>query len=74
MEKTTVYLPSELQRRLRDLAHQRKQPQAELIRDALDEYLRVSAKPLLRSLGLGADEDLSAVDCEDYLRRRWARG
>src|SRR5206468_1651199 len=39
MEKTTLYLPKELQRELRETARREGRPQAALVREALDTYL-----------------------------------
>ncbi len=73
MEKTTIYLPLSLQRQLRDLARRHRRPQAELIRAALEEYVRTQRRPKLKSAGLGEDEGLAGAASEEYLRRRWSQ-
>ncbi len=73
MEKTTVYLTPELRRALKEAAKVQKQPEAVLIRQALEEYLSRRENPPLRSLGLGEDRDLSAADSEDWLATEWGR-
>jgi len=45
MQKTTVYLPEGLKRRLGEVAHRRGQPEAELIRQAIERLLAEEARP-----------------------------
>jgi hypothetical protein len=45
MEKTTVYLPSGLKRRLAHTAHRRGQSEAEVIRAALEQALDPAPRP-----------------------------
>ena len=74
VEKTTIYLPSELQVALREAARRQQRTVADLVREALDAYLSSQRKPALTSVGLGEDGELSGADSETYLRRRWAKG
>ncbi len=71
MEKTTIYLPPELHRALKEAARREKRPQAEVLRRALEEYLGREERPRLRSVGIGEDTELSGVDSEDWLRAEW---
>lgn len=71
MEKTTLYLPEDLQRRLRDTARREGRPQAELVREALTAYLDNTPRPTPTSLGAGCDPDLPARDAEEWLEARW---
>ena len=71
MEKTTLYLPSDLQRALQEQARRSGRPQAELVREALRSYLDAASSPRPRSLGLGDDSDLSARGSETWLARHW---
>ena len=72
MNKTTLYLSPETQRGLRDLARRTGRHQAEVIRDALDLYLREHGeRPRPRSIGAGEDAGLAARDSEAWLRERW---
>lgn len=73
MEKTTLYLPIDLQRALREEARRSGRPQAELIREALRAYLSGQPRPQLRSLGLGSDRRVAARDSEAWLKREWGR-
>ena len=73
MNKTTVYLPDELQRGLKDVARRTGRRPAELIRAAIEEFLRVQERPLPRSVGAGEDPELAARDSEDWLRANWQR-
>ncbi|NUR78667.1 MAG: CopG family transcriptional regulator [Thermoleophilia bacterium] len=71
MEKTTLYLPADLQRALQEQARRSGRPQAELVREALRRYLEGAAAPRPRSLGLGADAELSGRESETWLQQHW---
>jgi hypothetical protein len=71
MTRTTVYFPLELQRELRDEARRSGTPQAELIRAAVQEFLRSRKRPLPRSIGVAASGLLSGRDTEATLRQSW---
>jgi predicted transcriptional regulator len=72
MEKTTVYLNTSLQHNLAQTARQLGKSQAELIRQAVTEYLeRHAPKREFASLGAGEDLELSARDADDFLRAAW---
>ena len=73
MEKTTIYLPVELHRALKEAARSEKKAQAEVLRRALEEYLERRERPRLRSVGIGEDKELSGADSEDWLRAEWRR-
>lgn len=73
MQKTTLYLPDETQRRLRELAKRSGRAQADLIRQALDRYLGTEAQALPTSVGSGEDATLSGRDSGDWLRSNWGR-
>ena len=74
MEKTTVYLSDDLQRRLRALARKTGRPQAQLIRDALERYVGAEegdwpVPSWVGSASVGGD---AARDKRVY-RERWQR-
>ena len=71
MEKTTLYLPVDIQRSLRLEAKRTGRPQAELVRDALRVYLEGRGETELRSIGSGSDKKLTGRNSEAWLRRRW---
>lgn len=71
MEKTTLYLPSDLHRALKEAARQEGKSQAELVREALAAYLAKRKKPELRSLGVAEDEELSGRESEAWLGKAW---
>ncbi len=71
MEKTTLYISAELQRALRSLARRVGKPQAEIIREALNAYVRQQERPRLGSVGLGEDDQVTGATSEEYLRSRW---
>lgn len=72
VEKTTLYLPSELQLALREVARRQHRTMADLVREAVEAYLRSQTRPNLTSVGLGEDDNLTGADSEAYLRSRWA--
>lgn len=73
VEKTTVYLPEQLQRELRDAARREGRPQAELVRDALKVYLGGKTRPRPRSIGMVDDPELRAVDAKRWVHEQWGR-
>lgn len=73
MEKTTLYLPDDLRRALADEGRRSGRPQAQLIREALGNYLADRPRPLPLSIGIGADGKVTGKRSEDWLRREWER-
>jgi hypothetical protein len=71
MTRTTVYFPLELQRELRDEARRSGTPQAELIRAAVEAFLRSRTRPVPRSIGVAESGALPARDTEAWLRQAW---
>lgn len=72
MNKTTIYLPDELQRSLRSIATRTRRSQAGLIREAVEQYVATAEAPTLTSLGAGDDPTLTSADYEAWLRERWS--
>lgn len=73
MEKTTLYLPTDLQRSLREAARRAGRPQADLVRDALVEYLGKQPRPLPKSIGAVSSGAVAGKDSEDLLRAEWGK-
>ncbi len=71
MEKTTLYLPRELHRALRENSRRTGRPQAEVVREALQSYLSQQERPVLRSIGIAEDRELNSEQTEDWLRENW---
>ncbi len=69
--KTTLYLPADLQQRLKDASRRTGRPQAALVREALERYLATTPPPLPTSIGAGDDPDLDARDAKHWLHERW---
>jgi metal-responsive CopG/Arc/MetJ family transcriptional regulator len=73
MRRTTIFADDHLLNEIKDLANQEKRSVAELIRDALDQYLRAkrkSGKPL-SFIGIGeSGRDDVAEKHEDLLWQR----
>jgi hypothetical protein len=72
MEKTTLYLPGELQAGLRDISRRTGRSQAALIREALSDYIAAQERPWPRSIGSAADGTVSGGDSEDWMRKEWS--
>ena len=73
MEKTTLYLPPELQEALKQHSRVSGRSQADLIREALDLFLSKRPQPKPRSVAMGRDSELSARDSEAWLEQNWQR-
>lgn len=71
MEKTTLYLPKELQVRLRTAAVQLGRSQAELLRDALDSYLGSQPRKLPSVVGKARSGAVDAAEYESYMASHW---
>jgi predicted DNA-binding protein len=74
VEKITLSIPADLQRALRSLARRRGKALAEIIREALNAYVRQLERPRLSSVGLGEDNNVTGAASEDYLRSSWRAG
>ena len=64
MERTTVYLDSELKRRLKDAAAQAHVSEASMIREALASYLAKEDRVKLMPVGRSTDGGVAAQDEE----------
>jgi predicted DNA-binding protein len=51
VEKTTLYLPAELQRGLREAARRQGRSQADLVREAVTRYLAEQPRRLPKAMG-----------------------
>ncbi len=71
MDKTTVYLPTELHFEVRAIARRTGRPQAVVIREAIQEYVDRQDEPELLSLGIAENAGLDGADVEDWLKANW---
>jgi hypothetical protein len=71
MEKTTLYLETDVHRRLQEAAKRQKRPQAQLIREAVVAYLANETRAFPRSVGIGEDGTLAGSEVKDWLRANW---
>lgn len=76
MEKTTLYLPRELQRALRETARRQGRSQADVAREALERYVAADT-PRPRSLGAFEQDPahgapVPARDARRWIRERWS--
>ncbi len=79
MEKTTLYLPAELQQRLRLAARQSGRPQAELVRDALVAFLGEERRPMPSFVGSfprrppGLPDGVNSSNVKAWVHSEWDR-
>lgn len=73
VEKTTLYLPAELQRALREEGRRSGRAQAVLIREALGEYMAKRPRQLPRSVGIVANGRVDARTAKAWVREQWGR-
>jgi len=71
MEKTTLYLPQDLQSALQIIAQRRGRPTAEIIREALALYVAQQERPQPTSWGSGESEEIRGADAEAWLDAHW---
>ena len=71
MEKTTLYLTEDLRRALKDVAKRSGRSEAQLVREALAQYLMQQGRPSPRSIGSGSDTGVTARESEAWLRAHW---
>ena len=76
MESTVIDLPRELREALDDVATRTGQSRAEIIQEALLDFLRrqrrLDADPgWPRSIGMIDDAEVSSADLEDWLEANW---
>jgi hypothetical protein len=73
MSKTTLYLPVDLQRALRDESRRSGASQAEIVRDALERFLQSRERPLPASIGIVADGTLDAGHVKRWIGETWGK-
>lgn len=73
MDKTTLYLPADLRLQLEQAAKRERRSQAEIVREALGRYLSAAPAAKFRSVGLGADDEVTGASSEAWLRQSWGQ-
>ncbi len=71
MDRTTVFIPADLRRRLAGEARRRRQPQAALIRAALPQSLLASPADLPKLLGAVSVPEVDAREAKAWVRQQW---
>lgn len=71
VRRTTMHFPDDMRRRLAERAELQGESQAELVRQAVDEYLASAERPWPSSIGLGEDEELAGRNVRDWIRSTW---
>jgi plasmid stability protein len=75
VEKTTLYLPTEIQLALRDAAKRVGRSQADLVREALSRYLAEQPRPMPKSIGIapGLTAGIDITKVKDWIGREMSR-
>ncbi len=69
-----MYLPDDLRKRLAAAAQDADRPQAELIREALDQYLADrQQRPWPSFIGSAGDIGIPATEAKAWVRSEWDR-
>lgn len=73
MERTTVYLPRDLKISVKVLAKRKGSSEAEVIRDALAQYVSSENRDNLRpkSIGMISDGTVQADRFDEWLAENW---
>ncbi len=71
MEKTTIYLPGEIRRLVAAIAKREGRSQADIIRASLEAYCSERTPLRPRSIGAGADDEVTGANSEAWLRKNW---
>jgi predicted transcriptional regulator len=72
MEKTTLYVPSELMAAYSSLSRQQRRSKAELMRDALREYAERQEQRLPDWIGMvETNGEVNSTNVKDWLREHW---
>ncbi len=71
MKKTTIYLPEDIVIEIKALSVRDRRSEAELIRDALSNYVREQRSHLPAFVGMVHDEGFRGRDDERYLDDHW---
>ncbi len=72
MEKTTVYIPTELKMSIRASAKRQGASEAHVIREALAAYVAAEPRPLPCLFGsVASDGTVTSENYEDWLSENW---
>lgn len=73
MKRTTVFLTDELDGMLQETSRRMHRSRAEIVREALEQYLEHRQRPWPRSIGMGSNKDQSVTseNVKDWVRERW---
>lgn len=73
MKRTTIFLTDDLEHLLQETARRTHRPQAEIVRDALGQYLRAQPRPWPRSIGIGSNTgpSVTSENVKGWVREQW---
>jgi predicted transcriptional regulator len=73
MERTTVYFPDDLRRRMAEFSRRTGKPQSRILREAVASYLDRAGRPEAGSIGAGDNPEFSSEKTKEWLREHWTR-
>jgi plasmid stability protein len=76
VEKTTVYLTTDVKRRLKSRAERTGRSEAHMIREALEAYLVDEPRALPKSIGsieLNLPEGVDSSNIKSWIRENWIK-
>jgi predicted transcriptional regulator len=71
MDKTTIYLPIDLDADLTDIAQRSGRARTEVIQDALIAYLAQQKRLLPKTFGIVSSGKVQGADIEQWLAENW---
>lgn len=71
MEKTTIYLPTEIKVSIRASAKRRGASEAQVIREALAAYVATEPRELPSVFGSVSDGTVTSENYEEWLAENW---
>ncbi|HET9659763.1 MAG TPA: CopG family transcriptional regulator [Thermomicrobiales bacterium] len=71
MQKMTIYLREEVAGQIKRVARSEGRSEAEIIREALDDYFERRRRDVPVILGTSTGGTIGAAESEDWLRENW---
>jgi len=71
MKKTTLYLEEEVLAEIKLTSRSEGRSEAEILREAIDDYLERRRSALPSIFGQGVGTKFTAAESEDWLRENW---
>ena len=71
MNKTTIYLSDEQMSALEAIFRKQGTPKAQLIREAIEQYVVDQSDPLPGAVGIFADDKVNSTNLDEWLTANW---